>query len=300
MSLKRPIIGLAPMEGITDEPMRQIQTLAAKPDVIYTEFVSVEGLVRRPLRLLKKLTFQKNERPIVAQLFGVDPNSFARAAMIIKELGLDGLDLNFGCPARKVLRQKGGAALIGNYQLTDKIISACLKSKIPLSVKTRLAHDQKETLAWLKFLTAYPLSAICLHGRKISQLHAGPVNWELIAQGAKIAQTKKILFLGNGGVKTRSEAEEKCHQYGFDGVLIGQAALGNPWLFVDQSPTLSEIKKIILAHAHLAYNFYGPRGFSATRKHFLAYLRGLPHQKELKAALLTAATPAEIAEVLKL
>jgi tRNA-dihydrouridine synthase len=301
LKLTPPIIGLAPMDGVTDQPMRQIQCQIAKPDVIYTEFISADGLWRRPDRLAKKLAFTSLQQPIVAQLFGAHPEAFAQAASIIHRLGFDGLDINMGCPTKRLSAQGGGANLIGNYALVDQIITACLKTKVSLSIKTRVASDEKSTLEWITFLSRYPLAALCLHGRPINQRHAGPVNWPLIAQAAQIAHKTKIIFLGNGGIKSHSEAIVMCQRYQLDGSLIGQAALGNPWVFGHHPPSVADVSQTLLAHARLAYAFYGPKGFPATRKHFLRYLKRLPPSLAtpvFKSAILSAPTPEELAQIL--
>lgn len=304
-TLKKPIIGLAPMDGVTDFPMRQIQASIKKPNVIYTEFISVEGYARKPEKFQKQLTFKENERPIVAQVFGSEPKDFIKACEKISLLGFDGIDINMGCPSKSIVNRGGGAALINNKKLTEKIISACLKGisiserSIPLSVKTRIGKDKIVTVEWLKFLTQFPLSEITLHGRLLNQVHSGPVNWGEITLAALICHEKNIILLGNGGVKTLDEAKEKSKKFGLDGVLIGQAALGNPWVFKeDFRHTNEELFKTILRHSQLAFDFYGEKSFISVRKHLGWYSRNLPNAKKLRINLLQTKTPQEIKKIL--
>jgi len=291
--LKKPIIGLAPMDGVTDEPMRQIQCLIAKPDVVYTEFISVEGFVRKPEVFLKKLTFKENERPVVAQVFGETPDDFYSVLKQLCQMGFDGIDINMGCPAKSVLQRGGGAALVGDYQPAEKIIKKSLEAiedsgeKVPLSVKTRISENPLKTKKWFSFLSKFTLAEVTVHGRRLKQGNAGPVNWEEIILASEILKTKRILCLGNGGIKSIAEAREKCKKYNLDGILIGQAALGNPWIFrQDFQPTKKEILAIILKHAELVWNFYGEKGFVTVLKHFGWYPKGFKGAKNLKRELL--------------
>jgi len=303
--LEKPIIGLAPMDGVTDEPMRQIQCSIAKPDVIFTEFISAEGFCKRPERFTKKLAFKDNEKPIIVQVFGYTPEAFYQVVGELCHLGFSGIDLNMGCPAKSVLQRGGGAALIGNYRLVENIINDCLKGikdsgqRIPLSIKTRISGNRSETKDWFSFLSKFPLAEVTVHGRKLKQENSGPVNWEEIGIAARILKAKNILCLGNGGLKSLSEAREKCQRYNLDGILIGQAALGNPWVFrEDFQPTKNEVLTTILKHAELAWDFYGQKGYSTVLKHFGWYPRGFKGYKELKRKLLSTKNFEQTASVI--
>ncbi len=302
-SLPRPIIGLSPMDGVTDEPMRQIQVMIAKPDVLYTEFISAEGFVRNSQAFSGTLAFQENEKPIVVQIFGYNPEAFYESIIRIAKMGFDGIDLNFGCPAKNILGKGGGGALIGNFDLAGKIIEKSLeaikKTKIPLSVKTRIGQKEIATGSWISFLAQYPLSEVTVHGRLLSQGNSGPVNWEEIQKAGQILHTKGIVCLGNGGIKSRQEAIEKSKKYEVDGVLIGQATLGNPWVFrKDYQPTKEDILKTILEHAKLAAEFYPPERFVTVHKHFGWYPKGFPNAKKLKIELLKTKNLQEVENVI--
>jgi len=301
--LKKPIIGLAPMDGVTDAPMRQIQTAVAQPDVIYTEFVNVDGFLRNAKTFSKRLTFSENERPIVVQLYGKNPDSFYEAILKIAEFGHSGIDINFGCPAKKVMKSGGGGALIGKYGLAEKIIRACLNAikeigkEIPLSVKTRIAEDNKE---WFKFLAQFPIAEVTIHGRFLREGLAGVVDWGKVSEGAEIIKKKNIICLGNGGIKSLSEAKEKCMQYGLDGVLIGRTAIGNPWIFCESyQPTQKEVFKTLLKHGQLICDFYGKDYLRIGFKHFAAYLKGFTGCKKLKLEIFKAKNMGEVKKILE-
>lgn len=304
--LKKPIIGLAPMDGVTDEPMRQIQVQIAKPAVMFTEFVSVEGFVKDPKRFQKKLFFLENERPIIVQVFGYTPSCFFKAVEQLSKMGFDGIDINMGCPAKSVVLRGGGAALIGDYDLAEKIIIQCQKAitasrkKLPLSIKTRIGCRGVTTKEWFSFLSKFALAEVTIHGRPIKQGNSGPVNWEEIKIAKEILKAKGITCLGNGGVKSLKEAAQKSQDYDLDGVLIGQAALGNPWFFKENyQPTKQEIFAIILEHGQLAQDFFGEKGFVSVLKHFSWYPRGFKESKKLKTEILKTKNIDQAREVLK-
>jgi tRNA-dihydrouridine synthase len=303
--LKKPAVGLAPMDGVTDEPMRQIQVKIAKPDVMYTEFISAEGFIRNPKAFERTLTFKENEKPLVVQIFGYTPKAFYETVAHVSGLGFNGVDLNMGCPSRKVLGKGAGGALIGNYALAGKIIEASLKalqdskSDLPLSVKTRIGQKTVITEEWIEFLTGFPFAEISLHGRLLSCGLTGEVYWEEINKAAQIAERKNIVFFGNGGVKSITEAFEKSQKYHLDGILIGKAALGNPWVFKSgYQPTKEDIIETILEHARLAENFFPPERFVTIMKHFSWYPRGFNGSKKLKLELLKTRNLKEVEEVI--
>jgi len=304
--LSTPTVGLAPMDGVTDEPMRQIQAIIAKPGVMYTEFVSVEGFVKNSKAFRKTLFFQENERPLVVQLFGYTPEFFSETILQICEMNFDGIDLNMGCPAKNVLQKGGGGALIGNYKLSEKIIKKSLeaikKSKkyLPLSVKTRVGKDKIITFDWISFLCQFPLLEITVHGRLLTKGNSGKVFWEEIGKAADISHNKGIICLGNGGIKSIIEAKEKARNFGLDGVLIGQAALGNPWLFKEgYLPTKEEILQTIIQHSQLVSDFYSPERFVTVRKHLSWYPKGFPNCTKLKVELLKCKNLNQVIETVK-
>ncbi len=338
-NLPKPIVGLSPMDGITDEPMRFIQKKYGRPAVVFTEFINVEHIPHKPEKLMERFIYSDIERPIVAQLSGHTPDLFYQPALIAAYLGFDGIDINMGCPVKSVTSGGGGAALIDNHPLSREIvlivkkaiddwqggvalrdaikdrelIGAVIETRnrimalsghkigsnpkkwpntgpIGLSVKTRLAKDSRATVNWIDFLSHLPVGAITLHGRRLGQGRTGPVRWDEIAQGAKIAKRKGKIFLGNGGVRSREEVGELQRRFGVDGVLIGQAALGNPWIFGNHRPDKEERLAVMLEHAEYFDRIFGPKAFIAMRKHFGWYCRDFKDAKRLKQILLKVKT----------
>lgn len=299
--LKKPVIGLAPMDGVTDYPTRQLHANIAKPDVMFTEFVSVEFLSARPEKLCNRIRFGENERPIVAQLFGHTPAAFSGIIDKILAAGFDGVEINMGCPSRSVIKNGAGGALIGNFKLAREIITAVTDSLsragslTPLSVKTRIGADVAATSEWFSFLSGFPLAAVTVHGRPLSQGLSGPVDWNEIERAAGIIKSKGIMCLGNGGITSYEDAAEKCRLHNLDGALIGKAAVGNPWIFKKgYKPEMKEILDLIVRHGELAQEFYGARNFSAVFKHFCGYAKGFDGCKHLRMELLKSKNAAEV------
>ena len=268
--LEKPIIGLAPMDGVTDASFRHITAKHGGPDVIVTEFVNIQSALHAPHTLLSDFAYSEIERPVVAQIYGKTPELFYRVAHIVCELGFDGLDINMGCPARKVAATGCGAALIRTPELARAIIRAAQsgvrdwsngqalsdlgfgnelvdavaavqsrtgrgtgapRRPIPVSVKTRLGYDRIVIEEWLPVLLAENPAAISLHGRTLEQGYRGDADWESIARAVAIAEGSDTLILGNGDIQDLSDACDRVRQTGVDGVLIGRGAQGNPWIF---------------------------------------------------------------------
>jgi len=301
--LKAPIIGLAPMDGITDAAFRYIVAKHGQPSVIYTEFVSVNGLLRAYEKLKQDLIFNKIERPIIAQLFGAKPENFYKAAKIAAGLGFDGIDINMGCPDKSVVHKQGaGAALINQPKLAQEII---LKTKqavklMPVSVKTRIGIDKPITQEWIKHLLAAKPSAIAIHGRTLTQIYTGQVDWGEIAKAVKLAKNTGVKILGNGDIKSYQQAKEKIEKYKVDGVLIGRAALGNPWIFQNKiQPTIQLKLDIMLEQTKLFTKILPNKPFYNLRKHFAWYCKGFPQAKILREQLMKTNSLQDLKTALK-
>ncbi|MCX6726376.1 MAG: tRNA-dihydrouridine synthase [Candidatus Shapirobacteria bacterium] len=309
----QPIIGLSPLDGITDEAFRLTQCHFAKPDIIFTEFVSAEGLAHNAVKLYDHLLFLPEERPVIGQLFGKDPDSFYLAATILCHLGFDGIDINMGCPARTVTQHGSGAALIEKPELASEIIKAvqqAVKNKTKLkdlklkqktidkvetfrgtslqnnnptiSVKTRLGINESVIETWIPFLLKHNLDFLTLHGRTLKQGYSGVADWSEIQTAANIAKTFNTPILGNGDIKSRQQGIEYCHKYGVNGVLIGRAAMGNPWVFSDHIATYAEKFAAMKFHTQKFIDLFSGRRFEPLRRHFLLYTLGHPRAKELR------------------
>ncbi len=282
---------------------------SGKPDVLYTEFVSVEGLLSRGgEKLLPDLWFGEDEHPIVAQIFGARPEQFARAAEMIASLGFDGIDINMGCPDRAVERQGAGAALIKNPELARKIIRAAKEGAggLPLSVKTRLGWaSADEFAAWGDALLSEHPAALTVHLRTRNEMSKVPAHWDLAPMVAALRDrlSPETLVIGNGDVASLDEARRNTEAYGLDGIMIGRGAFGSPWFFTGRTPELSERLARMMAHTELFERTYKSdrtkkdgkiKNFDVMKKHYKAYASGFDGAKELRIALMDARDAAEV------
>jgi nifR3 family TIM-barrel protein len=268
--IAEPIIGLSPMDGVTDASFRYMAAKHGGPDVTFTEFVNIQSALYSPQTLLRDFGYSELERPIVAQVYGKTPELFYKVAHVVCELGFDGLDINMGCPAKKVAASGCGAALIRTPDLAREIIRAAQRGikdwqggqtlsalgfgqdlieqidatkrqrsrtpplerrLIPLSVKTRLGYDRDVVETWLSTLLSERPAAISLHGRTLQQGYKGEADWQAIGRAVRGAEGSNAKIIGNGDVHTLQEAYRRVRETGVDGVLIGRGAQGDPWLF---------------------------------------------------------------------
>lgn len=269
-NLPRPIMGLSPMDGVTDACFRSVIAHRGKPDITFTEFTHVHDVCRGPEIQLEPLIYSEIERPIVAQLYGNDPDLFYQAAHVVCEMGFDGLDINMGCPSKSVAASGSGAGLIRTPELACSIIQAAKRGiddweggqtleqagfkqtridafhrlnrrrgsvsptprrKLPLSVKTRIGYDEVMVEAWLEKLLREQPTAISLHGRTLKQMYRGSADWSAIARAAAMVKGSGTLLLGNGDIQSPWDIVARVRETEVDGVLVGRAALGTPWFF---------------------------------------------------------------------
>jgi len=298
--LPRPIFALAPMANVTDAAFRRMFAKYGKPTVLWTEFVSVEGLCSEGRgRLLTDLWFVEAERPIVAQIFGTHPAQFEETATLVAELGFDGIDINMGCPDKNVEKQGAGAALINNPTLAREIIQATKQGArgLPVSVKTRIGHRRNQIDEWLPVLLGEDLAALTVHLRTRKEMSDVPAHWELAPQIATMRTelAPETILLGNGDISSLSIGEAMCQSTGFDGVMIGRGAFGSPWFFSGAEPTVEARLRLLVEHAELFESLYHTdtdkqhgklKNFEVMKKHFKAYIGGVPGAKELRLALM--------------
>lgn len=311
--LQKPIMALAPMADVTDAAFRYIIAKNGKPDVMFTEFVSCDGLSNEQgfKVLLTDFEYDESERPIVAQVFGSRPENFYTAALIVKELGFDGIDINMGCPDRNVEKQGAGAALIKNPELAQKIIKETKRGvgDLPVSVKTRIGYNKESIDEWIPYLLDCDIAALTVHGRTRKEMSDVPAHWDVIGRVADMVKKydssdDRTLVLGNGDVKNVAEAEEKVKQYGVDGVMIGRGIFGNPWLFSrevnHESVALNERLIAMIEHTLLFEDFFeDKKNFDIMKKHYKAYVNGFNGAKELRVKLMEAKNAVDVVRIVK-
>lgn len=237
-NLEKPVFILAPMEDVTDCAFREMFAKYGKPDILFTEFVSVDGLMHPEGRkkLSIDLKFTEIQRPMIAQIWGADPEKFRQAAEYVASLGFDGIDINMGCPQTKEIAVGACAALIRTPKLAQEIIHATKKGAggLPVSVKTRIGYSKTEEMEeWMKYLLDTDIEALTLHARTKKEMSKVPAHWEKITEAVEVRnrEKSKTLIIGNGDIKTREEGLARIQETGCDGIMVGRGAFGNPWWF---------------------------------------------------------------------
>ncbi len=375
--LPRPVVGLAPMDGVTDIAFRHIIAAHGRPDVVFTEFTNVIDVSHGREMGWEPLRFTDCQRPIVAQLYGKHPEFFYKAAHVVSELGFDGLDINMGCPSKNVASSGSGAGLIKTPELALEIMAATkrglrdwadgqtlaeaglkpgivertrrfcdaravlnggwhghdggggdatLSSRhdngggarraLPLSVKTRLGYDSVIIREWSACLAQGRPEVISIHGRTLKQMYRGDADWDAIAEAAVEIHRRGILVFGNGDVNSLNDAVARIRASGVDGVLLGRAALGNPWIFhgkalmreavhgrtphpaLEPSVSTEDRFDMMLTHARAFEQFHDARRFPRMRKHLGWYCHGFPHAAALRAGMVITHHAGDVARLL--
>ncbi len=309
-NLPRPFFALAPLYDVSDAAFRYVIAKHGKPDVFYTEFTSTDGLQSQGReKLMHHLKFSKIEHPIVAQVFGTNPEKFQQTAELVKSLGFDGIDINMGCPDKNIIKTGSCAALFRNPELMKEIVAATKKGagSMPVSVKIRIGDGKVDWQGWIAEILKVQPAAIAIHLRTRKEMSAVPAHWELMPEIVKFvrentaAETRPVV-IGNGDVKNITEARERSEETGCDGIMLGRAIFGNPWLFDKsrtQQPSKQEKITALLEHVEL-YNKYfnGVKPFDIMKRHFKAYINGFDGAGELRAQLYDCRTAAEVQSVL--
>lgn len=278
------------------------------PDVFWTEFVSADGLVRAPengkQKLLKDLEFSEGEHPIVAQIFSGKPEMIREASKICLDLGFDGVDINMGCPDRSIEKQGAGAALCKTPEIAKELILAAkegVQNKIPISVKIRLGYNKDELETWLPELLSVEPALVTIHARTRKEMSKVPARWERIRDAVKIRDElgSKTLIAGNGDVIDLEDARKKAEETGADGVMLGRAIFGNPWLFSEKIPTLKERLEVLIEHTKLFEELLGgTKSFALMKKHYKSYIQAFPEAKDLRLKLMETENAREVEEVI--
>ncbi len=302
---------LAPMEDVSDPPFRAV-CKDNGADLMYSEFISSEGLIRDAVKSKKKLDFEEEERPFGIQIFGGDEDAMAMSARICETVNPDLVDINFGCPVKKVVSKGAGAGVLKDIDLMIRLTEAVIKStSLPVTVKTRLGWDDNtrniEEVA--ERLQDIGVQALAIHGRTRCQLYKGEADWTLIG---KVKNNPRILIpiFGNGDIDSPQKAKEYKERYGVDGIMIGRAAIGYPWIFREikhfmatgdilPAPTLDERLAVCRRHLKRSIEWKGQvTGINEMRRHYTNYLKGLPGIKDFRLKLVTLSEPEAINEVL--
>ncbi len=302
---------LAPMEDVSDPPFRAVcKTNGA--DLMYSEFISSEGLIRDAIKSRAKLEFSEEERPFGIQIFGGDEDAMAMSARICETVNPDLVDINFGCPVKKVVSKGAGAGVLKDIDLMVRLTEAVIKgTSLPVTVKTRLGWDDntKNIEEVAERLQDIGVKALAIHGRTRCQLYKGEADWTLIGK-VKNNPRIHIPIFGNGDIDSGHKALEYKNRYGVDGIMIGRAAIGYPWIFreikhylktqtVLPSPTLQERLEVCRTHLKKSVEWKGPMtGIFEMRRHYTNYLKGLPGIKDFRLRLVTLSTAEAINEVL--
>ncbi|MES2225191.1 MAG: tRNA-dihydrouridine synthase [Patescibacteria group bacterium] len=310
-SLPKPFFVLAPMADVTDPAYRALIAQMGKPDVTWTEFVSADGLyhTREPRKdgtrvyehdadnpLMRDLLFTEAERPIVAQLFSSKPEMMAYAAKLCASLGFDGIDINMGCPVGTIVNQGCGAAMIQHPDVAKAVIAAARASGLPVSVKTRIGYNAEEIDTWLATLLEQKLDALTVHLRTRKEMSKVAAHWELMPRILALRDRicPDTLILGNGDVDSLEDARQKVAESGCDGIMLGRAIFGNPWLFDEERSTENIAPgERIEALAALARSFdeLRPRkSFHILKKHIKAFITGWDGASGLRTRLMEATT----------
>ena len=311
--LPKPFFVLAPMADVTDAAFRRVIAQYSRhgekgggPHVFWTEFVSADGLMSAGREVLKRdLEYTEGERPIVAQLFGSHMDKLEGAARLCAELGFDGIDLNMGCPDRSIEKQLCGAAMIRNPELAVEAIRAVKRGapNLPVSVKTRIGYNSNQIKEWIPKLLAEDIAVLTIHCRTRKEMSKVPARWEHVKEVVELRDkiAPQTLIIGNGDVVDIQDARKKAQETGADGVMLGRAIFGNPWLFDEEKKDvpLAEKLRVMVEHTKLYEQLLGDiKSFSIMKKHYKAYVNGFPGATELRAELMECNTSDEVEAII--
>ena len=302
---------LAPMEDVSDPPFRAV-CKDNGADLMYSEFISSEGLIRHAIKSTQKLDIFDYERPVGIQIFGGDEEAMALSTKIVDAVQPDLLDINFGCPVKKVVSKGAGAAVLKDVDMMVRLTQACVRSThLPVTVKTRLGWDDnsKNIVEVAERLQDAGIKALAIHGRTRAQLYKGSADWTLIGE-VKNNPRIKIPIFGNGDIDSPEKAVEYKNRYGVDGIMIGRSAIGYPWIFNEVKhyiktgehlppPSIEQRVEVVRKHLHRSVEWKGLiPGINEMRRHYTNYLRGLPNIKDYRLKLVTVRSIEEINETL--
>ncbi|MDO8269175.1 MAG: tRNA-dihydrouridine synthase [Candidatus Levybacteria bacterium] len=303
--LPKPFFALAPMEGGTDTVFRQVVNLCGRPDVAFTEFTNCEGLLSKGREEVgKRLIYSQKEKPLIAQIWGIRPQSFFEVSKLLVEMGFDGIDINMGCPERNVVANGCCAGLIENPDLAKEIIKATREgaADLPVSVKTRIGLKDIQTEKWIGFLLNQNLDALTIHFRTQKEMSLVPAHWEEAENVVKLRDeiSKKTVLIGNGDVESKAQGEELAQKYALDGIMIGRGVFHNPYVFNESvsygSQTKEERTALLQRHLDLFEQTWkevhpiSERGYGKSypplKRFFKIYISGFEGAAELREKLM--------------
>jgi len=304
-TLKKPIISLAPMEDVTDTVFRQIVASVCRPNLFYTEFVNVEGLNSKGRdKVIHRLKYDKSEKPIIAQLWGIKPENFYKASVLVRKLGFDGIDINMGCAVKKVSLKNAGIGMINADRKLVKDIIQSVKDgakNLPVSVKTRIGWKEYDQ-SWIEFLLKQNLNVLTVHGRSAIGENAQSADWEKISLCVKLRDkiNKGTLIFGNGDVKSVKQANEYYKRFNVDGVMIGRAAITSPWIFSGKE-VLTQNEKIELFKKHILLfkdTWGDSKDFSVLKKFVKSYISGFPEAQNIREEMMKTKSVDELLRII--
>ncbi len=307
--LPRPFTVLAPMDGVTDVVFRQIVTEIGKPDVLFTEFTMTDGLVSRAHdKVAERLLITADQKPVVAQIWGKNPEHYYQVAKELSESGFAGIDINMGCPVRAVVGRGSCSALIKNPSLAKEIIEATREGAgdLPVSVKTRIGFEKEALVEWIAFLLEQNLPALTLHLRTVRELSQVPAHWELMPKIVELRNkiAPETVIIGNGDLTSLDDIHEKYKLYGCDGFMIGRGIFSNPWLFnpkIDiERVTIQERIDLFLHHIELfEKQWHGAKHFALLKKFAKTYIQNFPDAANFREKLMETKTLEELKTILQ-
>lgn len=301
--LSKPIFCLAPMEDVTDTAFRRLLVEIGKPVLMFSEFLNLQGIYSHSTDQ-KRLEYTQAEKPLILQVWGMEPELYYNAGRLAFNLGYDGLDINMGCPQKKIIKKGACSALIKNRSLADEIISAAVdgcRGLLPLSVKTRIGFDSVVTEDWTEFLLKYDLAALTVHGRTSKQLSQVPADWDEIGKVVAIRNSlgKDTLILGNGDVQSLTQAKALVDLHGVDGVMIGRGIFHDPWLFNPNESradkTVRQKLETLVRHVEIwTETWPETNDFNKLKRFFKIYCTDFPEASQLRTELMETKNLAEV------
>lgn len=306
--LKKPFFTLAPMEDVTDTSFRRVVIKAGSPDVFFTEFTSTDGIFSKGReRVIHRFKYENIEQPLIAQIWGTNPENFFKTAGLVKELGFAGIDINMGCPVSHIIKNGACSGLINTPALASEIIKATQNGSggLPVSVKTRIGSDEENINGWISHLLTHNLDALTVHFRTVKEQSKVPAHWEYSPRVVALRNeiSPNTVLIGNGDVLSKKQAEKYFNEYGIDGYMVGRGIFHNPWFFAKDDQRERSIKEkfeLMKYHVTLHEITWGTfRNYHALKRFFKIYVNGFDGAAEMREELMKTNNHAEFFEIIK-